>query len=175
VTGVGPSVRPATAADAPALGGIHVRAWQAAYSDVMPPTYLLALRPEQRAAMWAEAIDRAMPGRRFLVADLGGAVTGFAASGPEEGEVGAARGQLYALNVDPASWGRRVGSALLQATTAGLRDDGYPDAVLWVVARNTPARNLYERRGWRPDGAERIEEVLGVAVAEVRYRRPLQG
>jgi RimJ/RimL family protein N-acetyltransferase len=166
-------VRPAVAGDAPALGSVHVRAWQAAYAEVMPNAYLASLRPAQRAQLWAEAIERARPGRRFLVADQDGAVAGFAASGPEEGLEDAARGQLYALNVDPRLWGRGVGTALLRATTTGLDDDGYREAVLWVIPQNAPARALYERCGWTADGARREEEVLGVTVAEVRYRRPL--
>jgi ribosomal protein S18 acetylase RimI-like enzyme len=169
----GPLVRPAVAADAPALGSVHVRAWQAAYAEIMPTAYLASLRPAQRAELWAEAIDLASPGRRFLVAELDGAVAGFAASGPEEGRDDATRGQLYALNVDPQRWGRGVGSALLHETTAGLDDDGYREAVLWVIAQNAPARALYERFGWTVDGARREEDVLGVTVEEMRYRRSL--
>jgi ribosomal protein S18 acetylase RimI-like enzyme len=169
----GPLVRPAVAGDAPALGSVHVRAWQAAYAEIMPTAYLASLRPAQRAELWAEAIDLASPGRRFLVAELDGAVAGFAASGPEEGRDDATRGQLYALNVDPQRWGRGVGSALLHETTAGLDDDGYGEAVLWVIAQNAPARALYERFGWTVDGARREEDVLGVTVEEMRYRRSL--
>src|SRR5919107_604708 len=50
------TVRPATVADAPAMGRVHVRAWQAAYRGQMPDAYLDGLRPEQRAAGWEAAL-----------------------------------------------------------------------------------------------------------------------
>ena len=44
------TVRHARAGDAPDLGLVHVRAWQAAYRGQMPDDYLDGLRPEERAA-----------------------------------------------------------------------------------------------------------------------------
>jgi hypothetical protein len=44
------TVRHATVGDAPALGRVHVRAWQAAYRGHKPDDYLDGLRPEERAA-----------------------------------------------------------------------------------------------------------------------------
>jgi hypothetical protein len=46
------TIRRATVQDAPALGRLHVRAWQAAYRGQMPDDYLDGLRPEERAAGW---------------------------------------------------------------------------------------------------------------------------
>jgi hypothetical protein len=46
------TVRRATLADAPAMGRVHVRAWQAAYRGQMPDAYLDGLRPEDREAHW---------------------------------------------------------------------------------------------------------------------------
>ena len=42
------TVRPATVADAPAMGQLVVRAWQAAYRGQMPDDYLNGLRAEER-------------------------------------------------------------------------------------------------------------------------------
>jgi len=46
------TVRHAAVGDAPALGRVHVRAWQAAYRGQMPDDYLDGLRPEEREAGW---------------------------------------------------------------------------------------------------------------------------
>jgi hypothetical protein len=43
--------------------------------------------------------------------------------------------------------------------------------VLWVVPENRRARQLYAAAGWNEDGATRDDEVLGVTVRDVRYRR----
>jgi hypothetical protein len=42
------------------------------------------------------------------------------------------------------------------------------------AARQRRARRFYEVAGWVADGAERTDEVMGVVVAEVRYRRRLE-
>jgi ribosomal protein S18 acetylase RimI-like enzyme len=75
--------------------------------------------------------------------------------------------------VDPDAWGRGFGQALLLAATDALSEAGFREALLWVHPGNERARAFYERFGWGSDGGQRQEEVLGVLVPEVRYRRPL--
>lgn len=166
------SIRAAELADCDALGAVHVRAWQAAYRGVMPDEYLDGLEAQDRAAMWRRAFPNPRPDRHVDVIVVADDVVGFAASGPEAGE--AARsgvGELYAINLDPSSWGHGLGRALLRSVTKGLADDGYLSAVLWVAPQNRRARNLYESEAWVDDGSSREEPVLGVTVSEVRYRK----
>jgi ribosomal protein S18 acetylase RimI-like enzyme len=163
------TVRHATVADAPAMGRLVVRAWQAAYRGHMPDAYLDALRPEDRAAYWDGVLRR--EGRRgaVLVVERDGEVVGFAAAGPSPDPEGA--GELYAINVDPAYWGTGAGRALLEAARDELARLGFAETVLWVLPANARARRFYERAGWASDGAERTADVFGVTVPEVRYRR----
>jgi RimJ/RimL family protein N-acetyltransferase len=165
------AVRPADLVDVEVLGSIHVRAWQAAYRGYMPDAYLDGLRADVRAAMWAQNLSRPQPGSAVLVAEREGCVVGFAALGADREAQGT--GELFALNVDPDHWGGGVGRALLGATCAELSKLDFTDAVLWVLPGNVRARRLYEVGGWRPDGAARTADVLGVTVGEVRYRRAL--
>lgn len=170
-------VREPVEADADAMGALHVRAWQAAYRGVMPDEYLDGLRVQDRADLWRRSIAEGslQQGRgRLLVAEHGGQVQGFAAFGPEAGGDPAEHvGELYALNVDPPAWGRGLGRALVRAVTDELLAARFVSAVLWVVPENARARGLYESEGWTPDGAEKLDEVLGVEVREIRYRRVL--
>ena len=46
-------------------------------------------------------------------------------------------------------------------------------ATLWVLDGSARARRFYEAAGWAPDGEERIEQLPGFAVREVRYGRAL--
>jgi len=162
-------VRRATVADAPAMGRLHVRAWQAAYRGHMPDDYLDGLRASERAAGWERALGRDRPRSAVLVAELDGEVVGFAALGPAEDPEGA--GELYAINVDPDHWGTGAGPTLLEAVQGELARLGFAETVLWVLPANARARHFYERAGWASDGAERTVDVLGVTVPEVRYRR----
>ena len=103
-------------ADADGLGSVHVRAWLAAYrGGLMPDDYLDALSEDERAAMWRQSLEGEPRPRsaRLVAATDDGAVVGFAVVGPEGGDVEAATGELYAINVDPEHWGQGVGTRLL--------------------------------------------------------------
>ena len=163
------TVRPATAADAPAMGRVHVRAWQAAYRGQMPDGYLDRLRPEDRAAYWDGVLRREhLPGV-ILVAERDGEVVGFAAAGPSPDPEGA--GELFAIDLDPDHWGSGAGRALLEAAQAELERMGFAESVLWVLPGNARARRFYERAGWAADGTQKANEAFGVSFDEVRYRR----
>ena len=45
--------------------------------------------------------------------------------------------------------------------------------VLWVLDRNAPARNFYERHGFSPDGTAQDFDALVTPVPEIRMRRLL--
>ena len=167
-------VRDAFATDAAAMGRVHVAAWQVAYRGLMPDAYLDGLSAEDRARMWREALSAPpRPRSARFVSERGVDVVGFITVGPAAGDEDAVEGEVYALNVEPGRWGVGVGRALLDAGTAHLRAAGFAQALLWVVPGNARARAFYEAAGWRADGAERDDEVLGVRVAELRYRRRL--
>lgn len=171
-------IRIAVVGDADAIGDVHVRAWQAAYRGVMPDEYLDGLQASERADMWRGRLARTdLP--PLLVPMVDGDVVGFATFGAErrpdtaqrQGE--SAVGELYAINLHPHHWGKGIGRALLRRSTDALVGLGFQEAVLWVVPQNTRARGLYEAEGWAADGAEATDEILGVTVSEVRYRRTL--
>ena len=167
------TVRHARTGDAPDLGLLHVRAWQAAYRGQMPDGFLDGLRPEDRQAGWERALGRDRTHDPVLVAERDGRVVGFAVLRAAEDPRGA--GELGAINVDPDHWGTGAGRALLAAAHEELARLGYREAVLWVLPGNRRARRFYEIAGWVADGAERNIELSGVTVPEVRYRRRLEG
>jgi ribosomal protein S18 acetylase RimI-like enzyme len=164
------TVRRAKIADTPAMGRVHVRAWQAAYRGVMPDDYLDALSSGERERMWSDALNQRDRSRPVLVVEDDEHVVGFAAVGPSSD---ARTGELYSINVEPESWGNGHGRALLAAAEADLATLGYDEAQLWVLPDNQRARQFYEAAGWAPDGVERTTEVLGVVVQEIRYNRTL--
>ncbi len=174
-SGIAPTlvVRQAAPGDAPAMAALHVRAWRATYSGLIPDEFLAGLKVADREAMWQRSLtapEVAPAERVILVVEEGGAVVGLAAAGHARGDDEFGLGELYAINVDPPAWGRGAGRALLAAATAWL-DARFGASVLWVVERNARARALYERAGWSVDGATKFEEYGGAAVNNCRYRR----
>ena len=80
-----------------------------------------------------------------------------------------AAGHVACLYVDPAAQGQGIGARLLEEAHRWFRAEGRAEATLWVFAANAPARRFYARRGWHPDGGERVEPAFGEP--EVRLRR----
>jgi len=138
----------------------------------MPDEYLDELQAHDRSVMWRSRILSAdLP--PLLVAAVSGEVVGFAAFGKERSTEPTERGELYAINLDPAQWRRGIGRLLLRHATEALSAIGYLEAILWVVPSNQRARCLYESEGWTADGVSTTAEILGVAIDEMRYRKPL--
>ncbi len=89
---------------------------------------------------------------RGLVLEEEGVVVGCVAASVDE----AGEGEVVGLYVDPSCWRRGFGVRLHDAVLDDLRSAGATSARLWVLERNTRARGMYERRGWRHDGAVRV-------------------
>src|ERR1700759_193204 len=150
---------------------VHVRAWQAAYRNLMPEAYLSNLRPEDRAKRYTFAEN--IPARpQTLVAEESGTILGFATISPVGDEL-KNMGELNALYVDPACWRRHVGAALELAAAAALRQLGCDPAMLWVLAGNGAAIQFYESRGWKSEFITREADVWGIRVHEVQFARAL--
>jgi ribosomal protein S18 acetylase RimI-like enzyme len=137
----------------------------------MPDQYLESLSIEERAGIWTRTLERPLgPRRARLVSeDASRTIIGFILVGPAGGDENATEGELFAINVDPDHWGSGEGTALHNAGMERLRADGFDRAVLWVHPGNERARRFYESHGWHCDNVERLEDVMGVEVPEVRY------
>lgn len=61
----------------------------------------------------------------------------------------------------------------LRTVSQALVGMGLDEAVLWVVPENERARALYNSEGWVAGGGSSTEQILGVTVIEIRYRRTL--
>lgn len=97
-----------------------------------PDSFVLAVPDGEHYLGYAYV--RVRPGARFAVS--------WSASDP--------LAELSILAVLPSSRGRGIGSALLDAVEARLRELGIQDLRIEVVTTNTDAMRLYERRGAVP-------------------------
>lgn len=166
------TVRRATPGDAADVAGVHVRSWQVAYRGLLPNQRLDDMRPEDRMARYNfGATDPGLPSTLVAIED--GVIRGFATTGPCRDADGTGTGEILALYVDPADWGRGVGRHLISEARAALSRLGFAEAVLWVLAGNSRAQRFYQADGWLPDPQGRTETIWDVPVDEWRYRRTL--
>ncbi len=100
------TVRPATAADADAIGRIQVESWRAAYAGLLPEETIAAFDVEARRQMWREGLSRTpRPGSATFVAIVDEEIVGFATVGASQSED--ETGELYAIYVHPTTLGSR--------------------------------------------------------------------
>jgi GNAT superfamily N-acetyltransferase len=166
-------VRSARTEDSRRLAEIHVTSWRQAYDGLLPPEFLRALSVESRHEWWSRRLDALEAGGAVLIVADSERETaeGFVFIGP----CSVTEGEVYAIYVDPRRWRGGLGSELLAAAERTLSDGGFGQAILWVLEGNERGRSFYETRGWRPDGALKIEEIGGIQVTELRYRKQLGG
>ena len=158
-------IRAAREADASAIARVQLRGWREAYGGFLDERAVTA--PARHAHRWP-AVLRAAP---VWVAEQEGEVVGFAAGGPSRDDDAArGTGELYALYVDPARWGRGVGRALHDRVLAELAGAGLVRATLWVLEEHAAGRRFYEHLGWRAEGGAKRDEL---GARELRYARGL--
>lgn len=183
-------IRPARVEDSTAIARVHVAAWQAAYRGEVPDAFLDSMEVGERGEAWARLLTagggrgRVMfgesPASILVAEDEEGEVVGICSFGPARpSELSAGQpvpdgtGELMMINFEPGSWGSGLARRLLEAAMAGLRQAGHKEAVLWVLDSNRRAQRFYEKAGWLPDGAEKIDERPGFSLRELRYRTEL--
>jgi GNAT superfamily N-acetyltransferase len=116
----------------------------------------LSVRENQLAASKSAAVHRTadwiFDNAAFWVWEEDGAIQGFSAADPRNGEI-------FALFVHPAYEGRGIGRALLSLSCQILRDRGYKVATL-TTAPGTRAERFYRRDGWTETGREDDGQII---------------
>jgi ribosomal protein S18 acetylase RimI-like enzyme len=160
-----PTLRAAVRADAPALAAVLVQTWRGRYRG-MVAQHVLDDLDEPGFARWFDGLLAPGSGHAAIVATAGEAVIGFIHVGADEEDP--SRGHVFSFYVAPPFSGRGIGRALLARALAELSARGYRVVTLWVFTDNAPAVRLYERAGFRPDGAQRVEREYGVLEQRMR-------
>lgn len=140
--------------DAEALAAVHVQGWRDTYAHLLPEQFFDQEAYRRRVDMWTRIIDRPDPARTVRVAEIDGAIVGFAMSGPALGADAVRDRELYSIYLETAHQGSGAAQALLDAVL------GQQPAQLWVVTDNARAQAFYRRNGFVADGATKVEEHL---------------
>lgn len=79
-------------------------------------------------------------------------------------------GEIYGLYLEPDRIGIGLGATLLLHALADLRARSFGEVAVWAFEENERALRLYDRNGFRRDGARRIWEQAGASATEIRLR-----
>src|SRR5438132_12738500 len=123
------------------MAEVIVRSWRWAYRDLLPEDLLASLDPSIRAERIRLALEDPSGEPAAWVAEEDGRIVGAASAGPpldvneqpDAPEPPPDSGELYLIYVGPGSVGAGVGSAPLEASTEGLRAQGFSRAFLRVL------------------------------------------
>ncbi|HEX8849897.1 MAG TPA: GNAT family N-acetyltransferase [Gemmatimonadaceae bacterium] len=154
-------IRPATRADAPALGRLGALMVRT-HHDFDPQRFVPAGPGTERGYGSWLASQTKEPDVIVLVAEREGEVVGYAYAGLEGHDYMALRGPagaLYDIIVDPTHRGHGIGRRLLDAAIAELKAKGAPRVVLSTAQRNEPAQRLFEKAGFRRTMIEMTREL----------------
>jgi len=168
-----PTIRSATPVDARAIATIHVAAWQAAYRGIVPDEYLRSLSIDGRASAWQQNLLAA--DSSTWVAQESDAIVGWTSVGPSrDADADTSAGEIWAVYVAPACWGKGVGRSLCVHAEQHLRTEGFIAVSLWVLKDNERAVKFYQSNGFVLDiGATKYIERGGKTLSEVRFTKQL--
>lgn len=143
----------------------------------MPGDVLSGLSVPDRERFWSDTLSAKEPRTSVVVATVAHAVVGFAAAGPPLVPVDRADptlGDLYALYLNPDSWGCGIGTQLHATVLDRLRACGFISAGLRVLDGNQRALRFYVRHGWTDTGRTQVDRGPGgIELHERRLHRTL--
>lgn len=153
------SVRPATAADGPALGR-YGAALARQHHAFDPQRFMLPGDVEAGYRQWLVR-EAQNPDAVVLIADRAGEVVGYAYGRLESRDWNLLldrHGGFHDIWVDDAARGGGIGLQLAEALVERLKALGAPRIVLHTAARNVAAQRLFARLGWRATMIEMTRE-----------------
>ena len=156
------AIRAARAADAAEVARIYIDSWNAGFGELMPHR---TVTPEL-IGRWQDDLVQPVP-HRWWVAELDGAIVGFAGIGPSRDPINPELGELDTIAVEPNHWRNGIGQRLMSTALDHLIADGYREAVVWTLANYPRGQQFYTATGWILDGGTRDQG------RQIRYRRSL--
>jgi GNAT superfamily N-acetyltransferase len=155
-------LRSANPDDAEDVARIYIDSWNAGFGELMPHRVVT----EELIGRWRHDLAKPVP-KRWWVAELEGAIVGFAGIGPSRDPIDPELGELDTIAVEPSHWRSGIGRRLMVAALEHLLADGYREAVVWTLANYPRGQQFYVATGWNLDGGMRDQG------RQIRYRRSL--
>ena len=160
------TVRRADIPDAPEIARIHTASWQSAFSAILDSETLARHRDTERIeAMYRRSLEN---GETGFIAECG-QTAGYCFVGRYRDDPSMDLCELICIHVLPSLKHKGIGTALIEASHAYARKEGYRQICLWVFEANTDARAFYEHLGYR----KTADAKLFHGAEEIRYIREL--
>ncbi len=143
---------------------VHWKAWQEAYTDLLPQDFLQQTYTLERCQDLAFRYPQ-----NILVALVDERVVGFACYGSSSQEDLQEAGELHALYVLADYYSQGIGYQLIQAALEQMQS--YKTIFLWVLEGNERAISFYEQVGFRFDG---VTKTVKLGADRIEHRMALR-
>jgi len=143
-------------ADEETLAGLKIACWRETYPGILPQPVLDGLDFGRCAAEWRRALTRGIA----WIGEQGGQQAGFGHMRCDE---------VTMLYVREADQGRGLGARLLLQLFEEIGCLGHRHAHLWVLEKNSKARDFYRRMGGVPVARRAVGFAHYPGIMEVRY------
>ena len=158
--------------DGPQISRLMADSWRAAYAGMLPEGFLERMPDDRWCGMLAQELPRADYLGLMLYENT--TLAGIALLMPSREEGWRGWGEVQALYLAPAYWGRGYGSLLLRESLARLQQRGCPRSYLWALRENARAWRFYEREGWQNSGETLTVLLEGSPLVDYRYLSPAE-
>lgn len=153
----GVHIRPAVKADSAWLAHIQVDSYRAAYAGILPEEYLAAFSYAEQEQDWRDwPVNH--PQDLLLVAETETRqVVGYALARPGLTKLPPYDGELLAMHIRSDHQRQGIGRAMFVEAARLLHSLGCKSLLVWVLDKNLPAIQFYERMGGNPVARQVIE------------------
>jgi L-amino acid N-acyltransferase YncA len=160
------NIRAAILEDAQSIAKVHVTSWRAAYAGVVPQAHLDSLDEAQFSERWQHWIT-SETSAVFCVAEVDGALCGFASAGPIRKQSFFYDAELYAVYLLPEMQRQGIGRGLFDYIADELVAQKLHHLLLWSL-RDNPSTGFYRRLGGELV-AEDVCEIGGETLSTVAF------
>ena len=164
------TLRTATIHDTKDIARIHVDTWKQAYQGIVPKKYLASLSKEIHEKKWEHTLTNSPAGTLVILSE-NSYIVGWASTGPSRDDDNRNVGELYAIYLDHQHWGQGIGKKLMESSISKLLKNGFKNITIWVLEANIRARRFYEKLGFVYDGTNKIINIGGEELSEIRYHK----
>ena len=166
-------VRPASLRDAKSIAELHNATAREAFKSMIGDVPIADVPLDKRQAFWREAIEYSEPQVQVVLDD--DKIIGFVGFDRSRDKgTPPTMGEIWAIYVAAAYWGKGAGVALWDAAREGLQDEGCSHVSVWVPLANDRAVRFHELAGFKQEMSSAKTVAFGsVKVEEIRLKRAL--
>ena len=142
--------RIATIDDVQTISLIHALSWKEAYKNNLSQRFLSSIQNDR----WVPFFTEHIPNQRFETAlyFADEKATACITYGKSRDESLVDCAEIVSLYVLPEYWSQKQGYELMQFSMKRLKEQGFNQAILWVLKENKRAIQFYNKIGFANDG-----------------------